>query len=204
MILRTVAISLLSWAALSCCAAAHGGHDQAPLPPGTDWATRHMSEEHHMNGFDAAVFFHLHDYDNTGSWSPDDIRRTYGLFDQSTRNIPETRKAQIAQKVLELYDFNHDGLISKAEYLAATGNGVTLPDFGTGPGHHGDSEYEYEIHHFEKYHGDDAKEEDLVHPEDIEHFKEHDKLDAENAAWEKRERLGIMEENIPQKFRRRS
>ena len=23
-----------------------------------------------------------------------------------------------------------------------------------GPGHHGDDEYEYEIHHFEKFHGE--------------------------------------------------
>lgn len=30
--------------------------------------------------------------------------------------------------------------------------GKRMRDFGLGPGHHGDDEYEYEIHHFEKYH----------------------------------------------------
>ena len=34
--------------------------------------------------------------------------------------------------------------------------GQRLKDFGLGPGHHGDDEYEYEIHHFEKYH-DESK-----------------------------------------------
>ena len=38
-----------------------------------------------------------------------------------------------------------------------------------GPGHHGDDEYEYEIHHFEKFHNEDTTEEELTHPEDIEH-----------------------------------
>lgn len=32
----------------------------------------------------------------------------------------------------------------------------------TGPGHHGDDEYEYEIHHFEKFH--DESESLLVDP----------------------------------------
>lgn len=31
--------------------------------------------------------------------------------------------------------------------------------------------YEYELHHFEKYHDENTKEEDLNHPEDIAHFK---------------------------------
>lgn len=38
-----------------------------------------------------------------------------------------------------------------------------------GPGHHGDAEYEYEIHHYEKYHNEDSTEAELNHPEDIEH-----------------------------------
>lgn len=38
-----------------------------------------------------------------------------------------------------------------------------------GPGHHGDAEYEYEIHHFEKYHNEDSPDSELNHPEDIEH-----------------------------------
>ena len=65
--------------------------------------------------------------------------------------------------------------------------------------------YEYEIHHWEKYHsGEDAREEDLTHPEDIEHFRKHDEEDARHEEWEKAQReakQGVVERNIPAKFR---
>ena len=94
-------------------------------------------------------------------------------------------------------------MISRASWLEQWKLGKRLPDFGLGPGHHGDDEYEYEIHHFEKYHGDDAKEEDLTHPEDIEHFKMHDRLEDERARVEKIEHSeGIVDENIPLKFKK--
>ena len=80
--------------------------------------------------------------------------------------------------------------------------GKRLPNFGLGPGHHGDNEYEYEIHHFEKFHGDDAKEEDLTHPEDIEHFKAHDAQEDAELMVDQLEKMQIVEANIPQKFRR--
>lgn len=98
-----------------------------------------------------------------------------------------------------------------------------------GPGHHGDDEYEYEIHHFEKFHDEsklhtffrliflfphlivdivltflllDTREEDLTHPEDIEHFRKHDEMDAAAERQEQLDRMQIVEQNIPQKFRR--
>jgi len=65
--------------------------------------------------------------------------------------------------------------------------------------------YEYEIHHWEKYHsGEDVREEDLTHPEDIEHFRKHDEEDARHEEWEKTQReakQGVVERNIPTKFR---
>ena len=91
----------------------------------------------------------------------------------------------------------------------------------TGPGHHGDDEYEYEIHHFEKFHdeskhcpqhnyegrdhaneGLDTKEEDLIHPEDIEHFRKHDEMDAAAERQAQLDQMKIVEANIPLKFRR--
>jgi len=83
-------------------------------------------------------------------------------------------------------------------------NGSRLPDFNLGPGHHGDDEYEYEIHHFQKFHGENAKEEDLTHPEDIEHFKLHDELDRLAEEVEKRELTSgqVVEGNIPKMFLR--
>lgn len=160
------------------------------------------TEEHHISAFDAGVFFSLHDYDSTGVWTAEDIRRTYGLRDASSAHISETKKAGVVQTILDMFDINRDGEISAAEFHQKDAEGVKLPDFGMGPGHHGDDEYEYEIHHWEKYHsGDDVKEEDLNHPEDIEHFRKHEEMEQRQADWERTERNGIVEKNIPAKFR---
>ncbi|KAF2473840.1 secretory pathway protein-like protein Ssp120 [Lindgomyces ingoldianus] len=180
----------------------HGGHEQIFVADNADWMTRHMAEEHHISSFDPGVFFTLHDYDSTGIWSPADIRRTYGLEDDSTASIAESEKQRVVNEVLSLFDIDKSGTIDFHEFTTQTQNGVKLPDFGMGPGHHGDDEYEYEIHHWEKYHsGDDVKEEDLTHPEDIEHFAKHEEMERKQEEWEKRERAGIVESNIPEKFR---
>lgn len=92
--------------------------------------------------------------------------------------------------------------ITAAEFVDAYAAGKSLPDLGVGPGHHGDAEYEYEIHHFELFHDENSKEEDLVHPEDIEHFRMHDIWDEEAEHNHEQELRPIVEENIPNKFRR--
>jgi hypothetical protein len=88
------------------------------------------------------------------------------------------------------------------EYVEGVAQGIELPDFGFGPGHHGDDEYEYEIHHFEKYHDENTKEEDLIHPEDIEHFRKHEMLEMQQEKQDQLDRMPIVEANIPSKFRR--
>ncbi|KAF2248812.1 secretory pathway protein-like protein Ssp120 [Trematosphaeria pertusa] len=203
---RLLPIPLSALLLLSCAlnASAHGGaqHEQVVVAPDADWATRHMAEEHHITAFDAGVFFSLHDYDSTGVWASEDIRRTYGLTDESTSHISETKKNAVVQTVLDMFDINKDGVISAEEFHRKDAEGVKLPDFGMGPGHHGDDEYEYEIHHWEKYHsGDDVKEEDLNHPEDIEHFKKHEEMERRQEEWERLERSGVVVGNIPAKFR---
>ncbi|KAA8627369.1 secretory pathway protein Ssp120 [Pyrenophora tritici-repentis] len=192
---------------LSCAlnAAAHGSHEhaQVEVAPDADWATRHMAEEHHISGFDATTFFNLHDYEGTGLWTAADIRRTYGLEDVSSASIPESRKESVVHTILDMFDIDKDGAITRAEFLRRDSEGVKLPDFGLGPGHHGDDEYEYEIHHWEKYHsGDDVKEEDLNHPEDIAHFKMHEEKEARQEEWERLELRGVVEKNIPVKYRK--
>jgi hypothetical protein len=48
----------------------------------------------------------------------------------------------------------------------------------------------------------DTKEEDLIHPEDIAHFKKHElEADAEERQ-EMLDAMSIVEQNIPAKFRR--
>lgn len=116
--------------------------------------------------------------------------------------MSEDRKRQAVQDVLSLFDPGKTGTVTRDDWLRLIASGVRLPDFGFGPGHHGDLEYEYEIHHFEQYHGDDTKEEDLVHPEDIEHFRKHDEEEDAAAGLERNEKLRVIERNIPQKFLR--
>lgn len=161
-------------------------------------------EEHHVQAFDAASFFKLHDLDSSGAWSPEDIRKMLGLYDESTQHVSEADKASAVDKVLSLFDADRSGTVSFAEFTVASAKGITLPDFGYGPGHHGDMEEEYEIHHYEKYHsGDDVKEEDLNHPEDIEHFRRHDEEERIQEEWEKLAKSGrVIEHNIPKKYLR--
>ena len=142
-------------------------------------STNHLTEEHHISGFDADYFFRIHDYDDTGLWTAQDIRRTYGLEHESSASISEIKKQMVVQTILDMFDINKDGTITLEEFTQKDAQGTKLPDFGFGPGHHGDDEYEYEIHHWEKYHsGDNVKEEDLIHPEDIAHFKMHEEKEA--------------------------
>ncbi|PLN79172.1 EF hand domain-containing protein [Aspergillus taichungensis] len=195
----TLAAALLALS--GSVANAHGAH--ADQPPSSDWATRHMNEEHHIDSFDPGSFFALHDYDNSGAWTLDEVRKTYGLDDESNAGVSEDRKQQGVREVFALFDPTNTGVISRDNWMRLISSGTRLPDLGFGPGHHGDIEYEYEIHHFEKYHGDDATEEELNHPEDIEHFRRHDEEELAAERLEQLERTQIVENNIPQKFRRK-
>lgn len=62
--------------------------------------------------------------------------------------------------------------------------------------------YYRRIHHFEKFHGPDATEEELTHPEDIEHFRLHDMLEEQQERQDALDKLSIVDANIPAKFRR--
>ncbi|BCR97956.1 nucleobindin SSP120 [Aspergillus luchuensis] len=177
---------------------AHGSHPDQP--PSSDWATRHMQEEHHIDAFDAASFFSLHDYDESGAWTPEEVRKTYGMDDETNAGATEDRKSQALREVFTLFDPTNTGFITRDNWMRIIAEGTRLPDLGFGPGHHGDIEYEYEIHHFEKYHGEDATEEELTHPEDIEHFRRHDEEDLAMERLEQLESMQIVEANIPQKF----
>ena len=103
---------------------------------------------------------------------------------------------------MSLLDKDRDGLITREEFQAFIDSGRSLPDMQTGPGHHGDDEYEYEIHHWEKYHDENTQLEDLTHPEDIEHFRKHEEQEEAQERLDQLSRQAIVEENIPSKFRR--
>ncbi|MCJ1482545.1 hypothetical protein MMC06_002711 [Schaereria dolodes] len=181
-----------------------GGTAQQPIVNDveTDWATKHMAEEHHIGNFDPGAFFSLHDYDTSGAWTPDEVRRTYGLEDESAKDVSVEKREEVTREVFKLFDTDRNGAVEREEWMEAIAKGSRLPDFGLGPGHHGDDEYEYEIHHFEKFHDENTREEDLTHPEDIAHFAKHDREADEADRQEELDRMAIVEQNIPQKFRR--
>ncbi|KAJ5690300.1 hypothetical protein N7462_004692 [Penicillium macrosclerotiorum] len=179
---------------------AHGSHSN-DQPPSDDWATRHMIGTSHRI-LRCALFFTLHDYDSSGAWTPDEVRKTYGIDDESNKGVSESRKESAVRAVFDLFDPQNTGFIKRDAWLKAVAAGTRLPDLGFGPGHHGDIEYEYEIHHFEKYHGEDATEEELTHPEDIEHFRQHDAMEAAQKRLDMLEAMQVVDANIPSKFRR--
>ena len=48
----------------------------------------------------------------------------------------------------------------------------------------------------------DTREEDLTHPEDIAHFAKHEALEDAADRQDQLDKMSIIEQNIPQKFRR--
>ncbi|KAL2890804.1 putative calcium-binding protein [Ceratocystis lukuohia] len=191
--------------AFAASALAHGSHSnvQKPIvPDDANWMTKHMAEEHHMAAWDADSFFTLHDFNGDGFWQTDELLRLYGLMDESNKDLPDRRREEISFHIMEMLDQDRNYQVSRKEFLDFIAKGATLPDMGTGPGHHGDDEYEYEIHHWEKYHNDDTKLEDLTHPEDIEHFKKHEQMEIEEERLQRLEKQAIVLENIPGMFMR--
>jgi len=111
---------------------AHSDHSQAPLSPSTDWATRHLAEEHHISNFDAGAFFSLHDYDSSGGWTADEVSRTYGLDDESMKDVSADKRREVVEDVMRRFDRDGDGVVSRGEWLEGWRGGGRLQDFGVG------------------------------------------------------------------------
>ncbi|GMF70709.1 unnamed protein product [Aspergillus oryzae] len=195
---RSVSLATVLLTLSGSFANAHGSHS-SEQNPSSDWATQHMQGA----SLSSIAPEESRNPSNIRTWTADEVRKTYGLDDESNAGVSEERKQQAVREVFGLFDPGNTGFVTRDNWMRLISEGKRLPDFGFGPGHHGDIEYEYEIHHFEKYHGDDAKEEDLTHPEDIEHFRRHDEEDDAAYRLEQLERMQIVEKNIPQKFLKR-
>lgn len=72
---------------LAALSTAHGSHDSSENKA-SSWAEYHMIEEHHVSNFDAPSFFTLHDFNGDGSWTGEEVRRFYGLDDESLKDTP--------------------------------------------------------------------------------------------------------------------
>lgn len=153
MIFSTRSIFVALYLGITAFVNGHGIESQ----PGDSWQVRHMKEEHGFDEFDALSFFQLHDMDGSNVWSKSDILNLYGLLNQEfvgdgsgmgkheqSTEVKEETKNRVLDGVLALADYDKDGVISLEEWKRFSDAGNELPDFGLGPGHHGDYEYEYE------------------------------------------------------------
>ena len=202
----------LTWLAVLATTAL--AHSKLKADPGDNWQVRHMKEEHGIADFDAHSFFILHDNDNSKTWSRTDILNLYGLLKDSeigdgsgggskeeSQEIGDKLKDHVYQEVLRLLDTNGDGIVSIDEWREFCEKGHELPDFGLGPGHHGDYEYEYEVHHWKEFHAKDDPEVKIRHPEDEEHDRLYHQMEYgddgadQDGTWARMSR-------IPAKFRR--
>lgn len=69
-------------------------------------------------------------------WTAQDLRRTYGLDDETAKEIDDGKKQDITKIVVEIFDRDGDGMISRQEWIEGwVKDGKRLPDFGVGDGH---------------------------------------------------------------------
>lgn len=92
--------------------------------------TSSSTEEHHISNFDPGSFFLLHDYDGSLTWTPAEITRTYGLDDESAKDVPQEKRQEVVKGVLEKFDFDGDGMVTREEWFEGWEKGNRLPDFG--------------------------------------------------------------------------
>ncbi|KAJ8515435.1 hypothetical protein ONZ45_g7153 [Pleurotus djamor] len=189
-------------AALVQLASAHGGHEHGSGPAAGEtiqqYAQRHMSSEHHIDSFDIRSFFQLHDLNRDGVWDREEIEAVYGVHHDE---IEHQKKAdEIVNTVLFKIDQNRDGVITPDELETVGLDG--LPNFdGLGAeGHHYDVESEFFLHHEEMYHStpETQTDESYNHPEDLEHFAQHDAIEHQEAEREAKFQGITVEEAIKQ------
>lgn len=88
------------------------------------------TEEHHISNFDAGAFFSLHDFDSSGGWTPDEVRRTYGLDDESLEDVTDDKREEVTREVFKIFDADKNGVIEREEWMVRSARGARLPDFG--------------------------------------------------------------------------
>lgn len=195
-----LAILLLSSAILSV--SAHGDGPVAAVaggksvkPGAESYIQKHMASEHHINAFDLGSFFALHDLNRDGVWDRSEVEAIYGVHHSNsikhspTAEIHDQKADTIVKEVFKRLDLNGDAMIAKSEFLHGGIDALpTFPEYGLGVlGHHYDAESEFFVHHEERYHSspESQKEAAYNHPEDMDHFRSHQKIENEE---EERER----------------
>ncbi|PWN21360.1 hypothetical protein BCV69DRAFT_282094 [Microstroma glucosiphilum] len=179
---------------------------EAAATPKKSFIEAHFQNEHHIQTFDLASFFSLHDLNRDGILDRSEIEAIYGVHHSlSVKHSAnyETHDAKadlIVNAVLASLDKNKDGLITKSEFIAGGKDGLpSFPEFGENAlGHHYDEESEFFMHHEEIYHNtpESQKAEAYTHPEDHEHFAHHQEIEDEEERRERKaEGMPTMEED---------
>jgi len=153
-----------------------------------------MASEHHIDSFDAPSFFQLHDLNRDGVWDREEIEAIYGVHHvysqkKSKDDIEHQKKADhIVTTVLGLLDKDKDGKVTQEEFVSVGLDGLPNFDDLGAEGHHYDVESEFFLHHEEQFHSTPETQTDdsYVHPEDIEHFEQHESIEREEAEREAR------------------
>lgn len=170
-----------------------------------NYMQEHMASEHHIGAFDLASFFSLHDLDRNGILERPEIEAIYGVHHSLSRKVSpnaeihDAKADHIVREVLARMDTNHDGVITRAEFLSAGKNGLPqFPEYGAHAlGHHYDDESEYYVHHESLYHNrpEDQTDAAYSHPEDDAHFRDHARIEREEEQRERKaEGLPTVEE----------
>ncbi|KAG6877600.1 hypothetical protein C0993_005726 [Termitomyces sp. T159_Od127] len=101
--------------------------------------------------------------------------------------VAHQKKADhIVDTVLRLLDLDHDGRVSPEELEKVGLDGLPNFDDLGAEGHHYDVESEFFLHHEEQYHStpETQTDESYNHPEDMEHFAAHERIEREEAERE--------------------
>ncbi|KAI9263761.1 hypothetical protein BY458DRAFT_514266 [Sporodiniella umbellata] len=89
--------------------------------PLQEFELKHMKEVHRMEVGDNTAFFKIHDLNNDGNWSREEIENMYAL-ERKVDPLSEHIK-HLVQTVLDTMDTDKDGLVSQKEYM----DGAHLP-----------------------------------------------------------------------------
>ena len=84
----------------------------------------------------------MHDYDSSGGWTPDEVRRTYGLEDESNKGISAEKREEVTRETFRVFDVDKNGIIEQEEFESGWEEGRRLRDFEvsvSGNGDGGDS-----------------------------------------------------------------
>ncbi|KAI0323045.1 hypothetical protein OF83DRAFT_1047979, partial [Amylostereum chailletii] len=156
--------------------------------------------------FDLPSFFQLHDLNRDGVWDTEEVEAVYGVhhvYSQKKSKDDEAHAAKakvIVETVMKLLDKDRDGKVT-AEELAVVGlEGLPSFDDLGAEGHHYDVESEFFLHHEEQFHNtpETQTDESYNHPEDIEHFGSHERIEREEAEREAKFQGISVEEALAQ------